>query len=222
MKEVREKREGKRVCKKEVRMDGTKRRTEDLKLFFIDTIVENRNEQDTMTTANVLDTVSCRLKREIRGLEEVIMVSDNAANYVNLTMTLMSYYIMKNHNLQLLEVLHPDAQKSKNMVDAHFGIGSRQIDKYIREENLGVVTPDDIAKALIHDGGIKGTAVDFIKMNRNSKRVKQWFIARDGKDRDFDSIGTCGVIQFQGKENGCVEVICEKYAGGAKTHYVME
>lgn len=58
------------------------------------------------------------------------------------------------------------------MVDAHFGIGSRQIDKYIREENLGVITPDDIAKALIHDGRMKGSAVDVIRINRKSKGVK--------------------------------------------------
>lgn len=61
--------------------------------FLIDNVVENRGAQYTMTTANVIDTLCILLKREIPGLEEVIIVSDNAPNYVNLTLPLMSYYI---------------------------------------------------------------------------------------------------------------------------------
>lgn len=108
------------------------------------------------------------------------------------------------------------------MVDAHFGIGGRQIDKYIREENLEVVTPDDVALALLHDGGMKSTGVEFFRVNRNSKRVKEWFAARDDKKTEFDSIGKCGVIEFDQMENGCVHVKTQKYAGAAKTHFVME
>lgn len=55
------------------------------------------------------------------------------------------------------------------------------MDKYIRGKTLGVICPDDIAEALIHDGRIKGTAVDLVKVDRKYSRMKKWFSARDGK-----------------------------------------
>lgn len=103
------------------------------------------------------------------------MISDNASCYVNLTMPLILFFIFKSHGVRLAEVIQPDVQQSKNMVDVHFRIGGRQADKYIREKNLGVVTPDDIAEALIYDGGMKGAGVDFISVNRKSKRVAKRF-----------------------------------------------
>lgn len=108
------------------------------------------------------------------------------------------------------------------MVDAHFGIGGRQVDKYIMERDLGVICPDDIAEALIHYGGIKGTAVDFVKVNRNSLRIKKWFVARDGKTRMFDSIGKPADIMFEEMRNGYVHVRTQKYSGAKRSHYIME
>lgn len=114
-------------------------------------------------------------------------------------------------------------QQSKNIVDAHLGIESRQIDKYIREKDLGVITPDDIAEALIYYGGVKACAVDFSKVTRKYNRVNKWFAARDAKRKGiFDSIGKCGVIQFQELVSGIVFVTTEEYAGGEKREYVME
>lgn len=52
------------------------------------------------------------------------------------------------------------------MVDAHFRIISRQIEKFIREKDLGVLIPDDVSKALTYDGG-----VDVVKVNRQARRV---------------------------------------------------
>lgn len=221
---MRANRKGKRRCKKVVSIDGWKRDSSDLKLFFIDTVLEDTNIQDTMSTVGVIESICSRLKKEIPALEEVVMVSDNAANYVNLTLPLMAFYVMKAHSLRLLEVLHPDAQQSKNMVDAHFGIGGRQVDRYIREKDIGVITPYDIVEALIYDGGIKATAVDFVRVNRKAKRVLQWFKARDEKKKTklFDSIGKCGQLQFEEMGNGCVKVTTRKYAGGKKFQYVME
>lgn len=201
LREVRTNRKGKNACKKEVSVDGMKRRDGDLKLFFVDTVLENTGEQDTDTTVNIIDSLCVRLKKEIRDLKEVIVISDNVANYGNNTLPLITYSVIKSHSLRLLEVLHPDAQQSRNMVDAHFGIGGRQVDKYIREKDLGVITPDDIAQALVYDGGIKVTAVDFVRINRGCSRMKKWFSARDAKkNKQFDSIGKCGVIQFEAME----------------------
>lgn len=148
-------------------------------------------------------------------------MSDNAPTYVNLTLSLMAFYIMRSHSLRLLEVLHPDAQQSKNMVDAHFGIGGRQVDKYIRERDLGGITPDHIEEAFIYDGGIKGTAVDFVRVNRKSSRVLKWFAERDTK-KNFDSIGKCGDIIFKEQHDGSVQVVTEKYSGGRSDRFVMK
>lgn len=54
LQEVREYRKGKRVCKKVVSVDGSKRKSGDLKLFFVDTVLEIRNLQDKMDTANIM------------------------------------------------------------------------------------------------------------------------------------------------------------------------
>lgn len=72
-----------------------------------------------------------------------------------------------------MEMIHPNEQQSKNMVDAHFSIGSRHIDNCIRGKDLGVITPDDIVSAQIHEGGMKGTGVDFLKVNRKSRRLRK-------------------------------------------------
>lgn len=87
------------------------------------------------------------------------MISDNAANYMNLTMPLISLYIFRLHGLQLADIIHPVYQQSKNIVDTHFEIDGYHVDnfpnlKYIREDNLDVVTPDDMTEALIYCGGM--------------------------------------------------------------------
>lgn len=109
------------------------------------------------------------------------------------------------------------------MVGANFEIGGRQVDKYIREKDLGVITPDDIVEALIFNGGMKATAVDFMKVNKQSKRVQQWFAARDAKPphKEFDSIGTCCDMKFSEKDDGSVDLITEKYSGSKNVHYRM-
>lgn len=224
MSEVGAKRKGNNSCKKSVRVDGGSGSSGELSLFFVDTVFESCGAQDTMTTANIIDCLCIRLTREIGSLKEVVLVSDNAPNYVNLTMTLIIYYIFKFHSLRLLEVLHPDAQESKNMVDAHFGIGSRQIGTYIRENDLAVLCPDDIAEALIYNGGVKSTSVDFLKVNLQSKRLKRWFEARDDKKKSnqFDIIGTSGEIKIHEMEDGCVHVVTSMYSVAATKHYCME
>lgn len=111
LQEVSAKCKGKRTCIKNVHVDGCKRSASDLKLLFIDTVVENTGAQDTMTTDNIMDTVCIRLKKEIPGLRKVVMVSDNAPKYVNLKLPLMSFYILKSHSLRMVQVLHPDAHQ---------------------------------------------------------------------------------------------------------------
>lgn len=90
LQELRAKWKGKRTCKKSVNVDGTKRKFGDLKLFFVDTVVENTNMKDTMTTDSIIDSLCVRIKGEIPTLE-VIIVSDNAPKYVNLTILLICF-----------------------------------------------------------------------------------------------------------------------------------
>lgn len=106
------------------------------------------------------------------------------------------------------------------MVDAHFGIGRRQIDKYIREKGLSVVSPEYIAEELICDGGIKNTAVDFVRVNRKLARVRKWFHARE--NRTFDSIGTCADITSHSMGNSAEHVVTDKYSVASTEHYVIE
>lgn len=100
LQEVRVKRKGLKRCKNEVCVDGRKHKAGDLMLFFIDTVLKKTNAQDTNSTANVLYTICIRPRKEIPDLCEVILISDNAPNYVNLTLPLMAFYIMKSYGLR--------------------------------------------------------------------------------------------------------------------------
>lgn len=95
-------RKGLRACKKEVFVDGSKRKPGELKLFFIDTVLENGSVKDSLDTVCIVDTICVRLKKGITNLEEMVIVSDNAPNHVNFTTPLVCFYVMKSHNLRLL------------------------------------------------------------------------------------------------------------------------
>ena len=59
---------------------------------------------------------------------------------------------------------------------------------------LSVVCPDDLAEGLIYNKGVKNTRVDFIKTNRKSDSIQQWFKAWRAKV-NFWGIGRCGEIE---------------------------
>lgn len=115
-------------------IDDPARRADEIGMFFIDTVLEDFSAQDTITTANVLDSVCLRLKKELPRLEDVVLVSCNVPNYVNLTMPLMAFYIFKSHYLLLMEVLHPEPQQSKNIYKTHTSasVADRLTNKYSR------------------------------------------------------------------------------------------
>ena len=72
-------------------------------------MVGNSSKTDIMCTANILDSIFVRLKKECPNMKEVVLVSDNAVNYSNLTFPLMAFYIAKSHGLFLAEIVHPDS-----------------------------------------------------------------------------------------------------------------
>lgn len=156
-----------------------------------------------------------RVKKEVTEMEDAIIISENAPCYVNLTIPFILFYIFKSHSITMCDVLHPNAQQPKNMVDAHFGIVILHIDKFIREMDLGVITPDDVAEELVYENGMKGSTVDVLKVNQKPKRMRKWFATRDTtKSKVFDSIGKYANIKFYGMEKGCVHVFADEYSGG--------
>lgn len=45
------------------------------------------------------------------------------------------------------------------------------------ECSYDVLTPEDILHALFYDGGVKNTFVDYIKVNRNHRRINAYVLA---------------------------------------------
>ena len=143
----------------------------ELNVFFTDTIVENTSKNKSTCTANILNALLVRIKKEVPMSNNIVLLSDNANSYVNLTFPLMPYYICRSHSLKLQESIHPDDESSKKMVDAHFVKASRHVDSYIIENNLSMITPDHFADALLHDSGIKKTDLDFVNVNMKTACV---------------------------------------------------
>lgn len=76
------------------------------------------------------------------------------------------------------------------MADAHFGVCSSNIYKYILENQLSAISPNDIAKALVFGEGVKKTGVDFIKTNRRCEKTTKWWEAK--KEKFVSVFGRCG------------------------------
>lgn len=81
--------------------------------------------------------------------------------------------------------------------------------------------PDDIAKELIYDKGVKNTGLDF-KTDHNYEIVKLWFNAWELKE-EYCGIGRCGEIKFETKhDSDVVDVRTFVYSGGPNKQYDME
>lgn len=77
--------------------------------------------------------------------------------------------IYRSHGVEVESFLHPDACCGKSCVDDHFAVAWRHVKKYIEERESDVVTLEDLIDALIYDGGLKNTGVEFIKVDRHQK-----------------------------------------------------
>lgn len=152
---------------------------ERLSMFFVDHIAENDKIQDRMFVASIIDALIYRIKKEIPEAIEISICTDNVKAYNNNVLPVMFPFICRAHDMEPSVYLHPDACCGKNCVDAHFALSFRHLKIYILETRNDVLTPEDIVDALIFDGGVKNTFVDFIKTNRLHEDILRYECANE-------------------------------------------
>ena len=68
--------------------------------------------------------------------------------------------------LTCVRILHTEAQDGKSIVDGHFQKTGWQIKKYVRETRGKVLTPRQVCDAMAYKGGIPGTSVSLLHLDR--------------------------------------------------------
>lgn len=188
-------------------------------IFFIDHVVQNSNLQNVAMTLNILDAVCYRVKLQLPSCKFISLVTDNANSYQNNTFPLLAYFICKEHGLSLRVVLHPDSQDGKCLVDAHFAVSSRVVDRYITSTQLQVETPDDLVTALTYNGGVKKTAVDMICIERRFELLDAW--KKGVQDGKIINLRRRGEVQFYDEGDGLIRVEAFNYSYGARDVFLL-
>lgn len=191
-----------------------------LSMFFVDHVIENDKKQDVVMVSGIVDALLARIKRQVPEAAEICFISDNARNYNNDLLPVMLPMICKSHNVQLHSILHPDACCGKSCVDGHFAVAWRHVKRYIEDTESDVVTPEDLMDVLVYDGGVKNTAVDFIKVHRDNKNVEEYVTALEAGL--IARLGSPEEVLYEQREDGKLSVTCFPYSKCYYRRYVMD
>lgn len=195
------------------RMESAKQTEHDkVSMFFVDHVIENEKKQDVMLTASIIDALCYRIKKQLSGTKEIVLISENAKNDNKDQLPLLVTKIIESHGMTIESFLHPDACCDKSCVDAHFSVAWRLIKRYTEETESDVITSEDIVDGLIYDDGVKNSVVDFSKINRNNRTLIEHDIASNMET--MAPLGAPTEIKYQKIEYGKYKIFVYKYSGG--------
>lgn len=185
-----------------------------LATLYIDHIVGNQTTQDAVAVCSILEAVLHRAKTELPLLSEVWLLSDNASCYQNNMLPVIAPFIADAAGLNLRGILHSETQRGKSLVDAHFAVAMRHVNKYCNEQGLDVHTPSDLAGAIAHGDGIANTAVELIDIRPLSAAMQKWSGA--GSAGMLQKLGRTNDIAYSRMGDNVVTALLSEYSGGAE------
>ena len=167
--------------------DGEVSRVDDcVTSIFLDHIVRNETNQDMLAVASILDAALKRLTVKIPAAMEVFIISENAGCYNNQILPVFATFIASTHGLCLRGYLHSETQRGKGLVDAHFEVSMRHVNRYVNEVGCNIVTPGDLVAALGYRDGLANSSTELIDVVRWNASLSEWKAATtDGRLHTF-------------------------------------
>lgn len=146
----------------------------ELSTVLIDHIVGNDTQQDAVAVCCISDAILARILNELLLLRSMCALSDNAPCYQNCLLPVIAPFICRNHNIQLDSLLHFETQCGRSLVDAHFELTMRHVNRYCAQTGNDFSTPSDLVSALSHRGGIVNCVVELLHIRRASYKLRVW------------------------------------------------
>lgn len=170
---------------------------EHLSMLFYDHFIQGDTQQDVTAVASILEAGIMRLKKDLPNVTEIILLSDNAACYQNLTLPVTLPFVAKANEVSLLKFIHTETQDGKLLVDAHFAIAMSHVSKIVGEGN-DFTTPSTLVKALRSGGGLKNTAAELIRIDRSNRNISDWDELRSMEKKGLAWIGRNNEYIYEG------------------------
>lgn len=88
-----------------------------------------------------LEAIIGRVQMELPNISSVSQLSENASCYQNNLLPVIAPFNAKGHGMVLQGIVHSETQRGKSLVDAHFAVVLRQVDKLVNDTTINVSTP---------------------------------------------------------------------------------
>ena len=142
-------------------------------LLYFDTVVDMDASQNIGATLSVFEELLRRVRVALPAyITELTVQTDNARNYQNPLFFLLLPILARNAGFDLVRILHTETQDGKCIVDAHFQKVNQQIKRFIGkpggdgEAMKKACTAAQIFTAIVDGGGIPGTSIALIRLDR--------------------------------------------------------
>ena len=121
------------------------------------TAPEGDGTQDAKAALANVDVLIQIIKEEqhLKDVKNVILLTDNTGTYSANVFHVACFDVVKSHGLNLDGIIHNEAQDGKTELDSTFFHFKFHLRKYIRCYKTNVLTPSDMAKAMLHENGLK-------------------------------------------------------------------
>lgn len=140
--------------------------------------MKNETTQDCVALASILEAILGRMRIERPLAKEVSLLSDNTSCYQNNLLPVIDPFIAKGHGMNLKEIVHSETQRGKSLLDAHFTLAMRDVNKFVNDTTLNASTPCDLVTAMKHRDGVANTTVELTDIDRNNSCLIKWTAAQ--------------------------------------------
>jgi hypothetical protein len=132
-----------------------------------DQIVRGTNKQDGHAVAALLEVFLFQLvsSRVFQNLEHVTIQSDNANYYHSNNLILALPFIGLSVGISIDRYIHTETCDGKGLIDAHFAMGMRHVDRYIGEGN-NATSPGEVFDGLVSASGVPNTLTQLVEIDR--------------------------------------------------------
>lgn len=152
-----------------------------VKNIYLDHVCRNDTNQTAPAVCSIIELVCRNVRAMLPSLKHVVVQTDNAENYNNRMIPLMAPFIFRQYGMKLNRFIHSETQDGEGPADGQFAVAMRHVDKYIAENELGVVTPTDLVRAINHGQRMKGCIGELFDVDNECNEAKKWISATKSK-----------------------------------------
>lgn len=152
-------------------------------------------------------------------VKRIVLERENAANY-NKLFPVLALFIWKRNGIVLDRILHSETQDGKGRVDTHFETTSRDVDKYIAENELDIVTLADLVSVINFGDEIPGFIGELYDVDNYCDVAKMWSQAmKSGQGNGgLANLGRVNEVRYRSGPNGDDSFTAETYVYTYRQH----